>query len=75
MKNQGIRCRIDGRSEKIGKKIRDAELAKIPYMLIIGAREAENDQVSLRKRGQGDLGTVPVADLIAEMRREITYIT
>ena len=69
--SEGIRCRIDSRSEKIGRKIRDSELAKIPYMLIIGAREAEKDQVSLRRRGQGDLGVVSVDELLERMKQEI----
>ncbi len=66
-----FRCRIDGRAEKIGRKIRDAELEKIPYMLIIGAKEAENGQVSLRRRGKGDLGVMPVEKLIETMQLEI----
>ncbi len=69
--SEGIRCRIDYRAEKIGRKIRDAELAKIPYMLIIGAREAENGQVSLRMRRQGDQGTLNLDDLIDRMKTEI----
>jgi len=67
----GIRSHIDGRSEKVGKKIRDAELNKIPYMLVVGAREAANGHVSLRRRGQGDLGVVSVDDLITRMSREV----
>ncbi len=66
-----IRCRIDDRSEKIGRKIRDAEKAKIPYMLIIGKREAESGEVSPRRRGEGDLGSTPVDDLIRKMVEEI----
>lgn len=67
----GFRCDIDRRAEKIGRKIRDAELEKIPYMLIIGAKEAENGQVSLRRRGKGDLGTLSVEALIETMNIEI----
>ncbi len=70
--SEGIRCRIDYRAEKIGRKIRDAELAKVPYMLIIGAREAESGQVSLRLRKQGDQGTLSVDDLIERMKAEIS---
>ena len=66
----GIRCRIDDRAEKIGHKIRDAELLKVPYMLIIGAREAADGQVSLRRRHQGDLGVQSVESLIERMQRE-----
>ncbi|MDP8239281.1 MAG: threonine--tRNA ligase [Candidatus Hatepunaea meridiana] len=68
---EGIRCRVDWRAEKIGRKIRDAELAKVPYMLIIGAREAENDQVSLRRRGEGNLGAMSVDILIERMKSEL----
>ena len=55
-----LRGYVDNRSEKIGRKIRDTELKKIPYMLIIGEKEAESGQVSVRKQGEGDLGTFTV---------------
>ena len=54
----GMRVEIDERSEKIGYKIREAQLQKIPYMLIIGDKEAESGTVSVRRRGEGDLGAV-----------------
>ncbi|MDE6383162.1 MAG: threonine--tRNA ligase, partial [Paramuribaculum sp.] len=54
----GVRATIDDRNEKIGKKIRDNELKRIPYMLIVGEKEAENDEVSVRKQGEGDKGTM-----------------
>jgi threonyl-tRNA synthetase len=57
---QGVRCTVDDRNEKIGHKIREAELQKIPYMLVVGAKEAENTTVAVRKRKQGDLGSMPV---------------
>ncbi|MBM3327712.1 MAG: threonine--tRNA ligase, partial [Calditrichaeota bacterium] len=66
-----IRVQVDYRAEKIGKKIRDAELEKIPYMLILGAREAEAGAVSLRRKGQGDLGVFSVEALIERMKQEI----
>jgi threonyl-tRNA synthetase len=56
LENHDIRGLIDNRNEKTGKKIRDAELKKIPYMLIVGEKEAENGSVSVRKHGEGDLG-------------------
>lgn len=56
LKAQGFRVKLDERAEKIGKKIRDAEMMKIPYMAIIGEKEVQNREVSLRKHGQGDLG-------------------
>jgi threonyl-tRNA synthetase len=67
----GIRAERDDRSEKIGAKIRDAELMKVPYMLIIGAKEAEAKTVSVRKHGQGDLGARPIKEVIQLLHDEI----
>lgn len=58
LQNSDIRAHIDQRGEKIGRKIRDTELKKIPYMLIVGEKEEENNQVSVRKQGDGDLGSM-----------------
>jgi len=58
LNNSDIRGFVDDRNEKIGKKIREAELKKIPFMLIVGEKEAENGEVSVRQRGQGDLGSM-----------------
>ncbi len=58
----GVRASVDDRNEKIGKKIRDNELKRIPYMLIVGEKEAENGEVSVRRQGEGDKGTMSVAD-------------
>ena len=63
---QDIRVTVDDRNEKIGRKIRDNELKRIPYMLIVGEKEAENGEVSVRKQGDGDKGTMKV-DAFAEM--------
>jgi threonyl-tRNA synthetase len=71
MRSRGIRCTVDGRSEKIGYKIREAQLEKIPYMLIIGDKEAEDGTVSVRSRKSGDLGTMPVTQFISEALEEI----
>jgi threonyl-tRNA synthetase len=60
LKNSDIRGFVDDRNEKIGKKIRDSELKKIPFMLIIGDKEAENETVSVRQRGEGDLGVMDI---------------
>ncbi|MDZ7291161.1 MAG: threonine--tRNA ligase [candidate division KSB1 bacterium] len=57
---KNIRCLLDSRNEKIGYKIREAEIRKIPYMLVVGAREAENETVAVRKRRAGDLGRMPL---------------
>jgi threonyl-tRNA synthetase len=66
-----FRVYCDDRNEKVGYKIREAQLKKIPYMLIVGAREAENDQVALRHREEGDLGPRPLAEFIERLRRDI----
>jgi threonyl-tRNA synthetase len=66
-----IRSELDDRNEKLGYRIRDAQLRKVPYMLVCGAREAESDTVSLRHRTGHDAGAVPLARLIADLSREI----
>ena len=63
-----IRAEVDDRNEKIGFKIREAQLAKIPYMLVIGDREEENGLVSVRQRERGDIGTQTVESLLAELK-------
>jgi threonyl-tRNA synthetase len=67
----GIRAEIDLRSEKIGKKIREAELSKIPCMLVIGRNEQEKGEVSLRRHRKGDEGRFAVSDLVAQLCEEI----
>lgn len=62
LEEQNITGFIDHRDEKIGRKIRDAEVKKIPYMLIVGEKEAEENMVSIRKHGEGDVGTMSLAD-------------
>jgi len=59
----GIRAEIDHRDERLGAKIRQAEVEKVPYMLVVGGKEAESNQVSVRQRDQGDLGSMPTAEL------------
>jgi threonyl-tRNA synthetase len=71
LKNYDIRAEIDDRSEKIGKKIRDTELAKVPLMLIIGEREVNENVVSVRRQGKGDEGTKTVIDLIKMISEEV----
>ncbi len=67
----GIRPEKDLRPEKIGKKIRDAQLEKIPYMLVIGEQEAESGEVAIRKRGAGDIGKMKVDDFIAMVKKQV----
>ena len=64
LKKQGLRCEVDGRAEKIGYKIRAAQLERIPYMLIIGEKEVHTNSVSVRKRDDGDLGSMPIDQLL-----------
>jgi threonyl-tRNA synthetase len=64
----GIRVTLDERNEKVNFKIREAQLQKIPFMLVVGDREQENGQVSVRNRKHGDQGVKPVADFIAAIR-------
>jgi len=67
-----VRAELDDRNEKLGYRIRDAQLRKVPYMLVVGAREAENSTVSLRHRTGDDLGAVPLERVLADLVREIT---
>lgn len=71
LQEAGFRVKLDDRNEKIGYKIREAEVEKVPYMLIIGAKEAESGQVAVRKRGKGDLGARPLEAFMAELRSEV----
>jgi len=64
LNNSDIRGLVDTRNEKIGKKIRDAEVSKIPFMLIVGEKEAQENKVSVRRRGQGDLGLMDVDNFV-----------
>ena len=72
LKQAGFRCTVDLRPEKVGHKIRDAQLDLIPYMLIVGPEEAANGTVALRDRIAGDLGTMSIPDAIARLSDEIT---
>ena len=67
-----IRAIVDDRNEKIGRKIRDNELKHIPYMLIVGEKEAENGEVSVRKQGQGDQGSMKIADFAKNIAEEVS---
>ena len=72
LNNSDIRGLVDLRDEKVGRKIRDAEIKKIPYMLIVGEKEAESGTISVRKHGQGDLGTMSVEQFSEQLTKEIT---
>jgi threonyl-tRNA synthetase len=68
---QDIRVTVDDRNEKIGRKIRDNELKRIPYMLIVGEKEMENNEVSVRKQGEGDKGSMKIATFAAHLMAEV----
>ena len=71
LKAAGLRAKLDERGESVGRKIRDAELRKIPLMLIAGDREAEQDAVSVREHRRGDLGAEPVERLIERLQEQV----
>ena len=70
LENSEIRALLDTRNEKTGRKIRDAEVAKIPFMVIVGEKEEETGTVSVRKHGEGDLGTFTIDEFIAFIKKE-----
>ncbi len=72
LKKQDIRAEVDDRNEKVGRKIRDNELKRIPYLLIVGEREAENQEVSVRKQGGEDKGSVKLSTFVDEVTREVS---
>ena len=71
LKKADIRAEIDDRNEKIGKKIRDTELLKVPYMLVIGEKEMSEEKASVRRQGKGDLGAKLVEEFIVDIKKEI----
>ena len=71
LNDQNIRVLVDDRNEKIGRKIRDNELKRIPYMLIVGEKEAENNEVSVRKQGEGDKGSMNITTFASLLNAEV----
>jgi threonyl-tRNA synthetase len=71
LRKAGVRAEIDDRNEKIGKKIRDTELMKVPYMLVIGEKEMNEGQLSIRRQGKGDLGMMDKTLFISQIHQEI----
>ena len=72
LKNEGIKAEVDSRQEKIGYKIREAQLQKIPYMLIIGEKEVESSSVGVRARKEGDIGAMKIDEFIFKINKEIS---
>lgn len=70
-----IRAEIDNRNEKTGKKIRDAEMKRIPFMLIVGEKEEADNTISVRKQGEGDLGTFTIESFSDYIENEIKKLT
>jgi threonyl-tRNA synthetase len=62
---------VDSRTEKVGRKVRDAEVEKVPLMLVVGRREAEGREVSVRRRGSGDQGAVSVDAFVSTVQAEV----
>ena len=74
LEDEGLRVELDDRSEKIGYKIREAQLQKIPYMLIVGDKEIESNTVGVRSRKDGDIGAQKLEDFVSKIKEEIvTY--
>ncbi len=71
LKNADIRAEIDNRPEKIGRKIRDTEMAKVPYMIIVGEKEVNENKISVRRQGKGDAGSTSIEAFIKEIKEEI----
>ena len=72
LKKQDVRAEVDDRNEKVGRKIRDNELKRIPYLLIVGEKEAENEEVSVRKQGGEDKGSVKLSTFAEKVTREVS---
>jgi threonyl-tRNA synthetase len=71
LEEKGFRVEVDDRNERVGYKIRDGELEKVPYLLVVGDKETEARAVSVRKRGQGDLGRIPMAEFAGQLAGEV----
>ncbi len=74
LENSEIRALVDSRNEKIGRKIRDAEMSKIPFMIIIGEKEEKENTISVRKHGEGDIGTFSVDEFASIINNEISTV-
>lgn len=75
LKNEGFRVEVDSREEKLGKKIRDAQMEKIPYMLVVGANEVQERTVAVRERQAGDVGSMSLEELIAIMTERLSPVS
>jgi len=71
LRDAGLRVEVDGRAESVGRKIREGEVRKVPYMLVLGDREAEEGQVSVRRHKEGDLGSLQVSEFASRAVAEV----
>jgi threonyl-tRNA synthetase len=71
--DEDLRVELDSRDDKIGAKIRDAQLEKVPYMLVIGPKEAEARAVAVRSRAKGDEGAIPLVEFIVRLKSEANF--
>ena len=74
LKNSDIRAAVDERAERAGKKIRDAELSRVPYMLVVGEKEEQAGTVAVRKHGEGDLGTMSIQEFADKINNEVSSL-
>jgi threonyl-tRNA synthetase len=74
LQEKDIRGYLDSRDEKIGRKIRDAEVQKVPYMLVVGEKEQAEGKVSVRKKGEGDLGSMTIEEFKTYFKAEIDAV-
>jgi len=70
LREEGLRVEVDARSESVGRRIRDTELRKVPYMLVVGDREEETEHVAIRAHRRGDEGSSPLAEAVEKLARE-----
>jgi threonyl-tRNA synthetase len=73
--DKGLRSSVDFRNEKISKKVRDAELKKVPYMLIVGDNEMSSNTISVRKKTKGDIGKMSVNDFLSSIKTDLSTST
>ena len=71
LEQRELRGTVDGRDERIGRKIRDAEMGKIPYLLVVGEKEAQDNIISVRKHGEGDLGSMSLDAFVKSVQSQV----
>jgi threonyl-tRNA synthetase len=74
LRGAGFRVEVDDRTESVGRKIRETELQKVPYMFVVGDREAEGHAVAVRRHTEGDRGTIPLEEALGHLRAELAVL-